>query len=141
MSFTGLGELAALGEAVITRLFPDAESRADNLYKLEELKQKGDVAELNAFVQLMVGQLEINKEEAKSESWFKSGWRPFVGWCCGFAFVYAAILEPILRFISSVLFGYEEEFPTLDTSLTMQVLLGMLGLAGMRSWEKKEVNK
>lgn len=137
MSFTGLGEIASLGEAVITRLFPDAKSRAENLQKLEEIKQKGDLAQLNAFVQLMLAQAEINKEEAKSDKWWKAGWRPFVGWMCGIAFVYAAVLEPIARFIAT-LAGWQGEFPVLDTTITMQVLLGLLGLSSMRSFEKNK---
>jgi hypothetical protein len=87
--------------------------------------------------ELSLGQIEINKEEAKSSSLFKGGWRPFVGWVCGFALAYVAILEPIARFIASM-FGYSGEFPEIDTSITMQVLLGMLGLGALRTREKEK---
>lgn len=89
---------------------------------------------------LLEGQLEINKVEAASESIFVAGWRPFCGWIGGFGLAYAAILEPIARFVATVIFGYSEDFPVIDTMLTLQILMGMLGLAGMRSYDKKVGN-
>lgn len=87
---------------------------------------------------LDLAQIEVNKIEAASSSLFTSGWRPFIGWGCGTAFLYSAMFEPIARFVAQVGFGYTGSFPQLDTGLTMQVLLGMLGLAGMRSYEKSK---
>lgn len=87
-------------------------------------------------IKLQLAQIDVNKEEAKSTSIFVAGWRPFVGWACGAALVYSAILEPMARFTTKVFFAYNGIFPTIDTSLTLQILLGMLGLAGMRSFEK-----
>ena len=83
-----------------------------------------------------LAQIEVNKVEAASSSLFTSGWRPYIGWGCGTSFLYSALFEPIMRFVAQVGFGYTGAFPQLDTGLTMQVLLGMLGLAGMRSYEK-----
>jgi hypothetical protein len=137
MSFTGLGELASLGESIITRIFPNADDRAKHIYALKRLEQEGDLAKMNAYVSTMASQIEVNKVEAASDKWWKAGWRPFVGWMCGIAFAYSTILEPLMRFVASVV-GYVGEFPDLDTTLTMQVLLGMLGLAGMRSWDKQK---
>ena len=62
--------------------------------------------------------------------------RPFIGWICGVSLCYVAILEPVARFVAQVWFAYTGAFPTIDTQLTMQVLLGMLGLGAMRSAEK-----
>lgn len=95
------------------------------------MQQSGDLA-------VMTGQLEINKMEAQNSNLFVSGWRPFIGWGCGIAFLYAALFEPFIRFVATVMFDYKGEFPAIDTQLTLQILLGLLGLAGMRSWEKKE---
>jgi hypothetical protein len=81
-------------------------------------------------------QLEINKVEAASPNWFVSGWRPAVGWICALALCYVAIFEPVARFIAQVAFGYGGTFPEIDTNLTMQVLLGLLGLGAMRTAEK-----
>jgi len=85
-----------------------------------------------------LAQIEVNKIEAASSSLFTSGWRPYIGWGCGTAFLYSAMFEPIMRFVAQVAFDYKGPFPQLDTNLTMQVLLGMLGLAGMRSYEKSK---
>ena len=85
---------------------------------------------------LDLAQIEVNKVEAASSSLFTSGWRPYIGWGCGTAFLYSALFEPMLRFVAQVGFGYNGPFPTLDTNMTMQVLFGMLGMAGMRAWEK-----
>ena len=85
-----------------------------------------------------LAQIEVNKIEAASSSLFTSGWRPYIGWGCGTAFLYSALFEPIARFIAQVGFNYSGPFPQLDTNLTMQVLLGLLGLAGMRSYEKSQ---
>jgi hypothetical protein len=83
-----------------------------------------------------MAQIEVNKIEAASSSMFVAGWRPFIGWGCGSAFLYSAMFEPIARFVAQVGFNYSGAFPQLDTNLTMQVMLGMLGMAGMRSYEK-----
>ena len=88
-------------------------------------------------IKLPALQVSVNLEEAKSSSIFVAGWRPFVGWVCGIALAYVAILEPVLRFGAAVWFDYKGSFPVIDTNLTMQVLLGMLGLSGLRSYDKK----
>lgn len=92
-------------------------------------------------IKVDLAQIEVNAVEAASTNWFVAGWRPFVGWTCGAALAYAAILEPIARFIAKVGFDYNGLFPEIDTDLTMQVLLGMLGMAGMRTYEKTKGTK
>ena len=87
-------------------------------------------------IKVDLAQIEVNKEEAKSSDLFVAGWRPFVGWICGFGLAYASILEPAARFTAKVMFDYVGFFPEIDTTITMQVLFGMLGMAGMRTWEK-----
>jgi hypothetical protein len=85
---------------------------------------------------LVLGQIEINKIEAASANWLTSGWRPYVGWVCGSALAYAAIIEPLARFVAAVVFGYVGPFPVIDTTITLQVLLGMLGFGAQRSLDK-----
>jgi hypothetical protein len=81
-------------------------------------------------------QTKINEAEASHRSVFVAGWRPFIGWICGIGLGYAVFVEPLLRFIFTAK-GWVITFPEIDTNITMQVLLGMLGLAGARSYEKK----
>jgi len=88
-------------------------------------------------IALQLAQIEVNKEEAKSTSVFIAGWRPAAGWVGVLAFFYAAFLEPLARFVTT-LYGYHGGYPEIDTSLTIQVLFGLLGLAGMRSYEKSK---
>lgn len=137
MSDPIIGGLLAIGKSMIDRLFPDENARAEQMIRLEEIAQKGNLAELQAEVTLLTKQMEINMKEAEHKSIFVAGWRPFVGWVCGIGLAYVAFLEPLARFIASVS-GYAGEFPEIDTTITMQVLLGMLGLGGMRTWEKKK---
>tara|TARA_R110002153_G_scaffold106584_3_gene245982 strand:+ start:1083 stop:1511 length:429 start_codon:yes stop_codon:yes gene_type:complete len=137
MSFDPLAALFDLGKVAIEKIWPDPVKRAEEIRKLEEMRQRGDLEELNAKVKLLTGQMDINKVEAASSDRFVSGWRPFVGWVCGFGLAYASILEPLMRFIATLL-GYTGAFPVIDTSITMQVLLGMLGLGVMRMREKEK---
>lgn len=85
-----------------------------------------------------LAQISVNTAEASSSSIFVAGWRPFVGWCCGFSMAYIGLFEPFCRFIAQVLFKYSGTFPQVDTTITMQVLFGLLGLAGMRTYEKQQ---
>lgn len=131
MSLDPITAALDLGSKIIERVFPDANQAAAAKLRLLEMQQNGDL-------QVMASQMDINKIEASNSSIFVSGWRPFIGWVCGISLAYAAILEPVSRFIASVMFKYNGAFPVIDTTLTLQILLGLLGLAGMRSWEKKE---
>ncbi|BAQ88004.1 Protein of unknown function (DUF3154) [uncultured Mediterranean phage uvMED] len=80
-------------------------------------------------------QIEVNKEEAKSRHWWIAGWRPACGWICTLAMGYHFIIQPFLIFFLA-LFGLKMEIPTFDMETLMTVLLGMLGLGGLRSFEK-----
>ena len=137
MSIDPITALLDVGKMAINRIWPDPTKQAEEQRKLAELAQNGDLAKMQAEVSLLLGQIEINKVEAAHKSIFIAGWRPFVGWCCGFALCYAAIVEPLMRFIAKMN-GYTGAFPVLDTTITMQVLLGMLGLGVMRTREKEK---
>ena len=102
----------------------------------KEIRQL-DLEDYKAETDRLQSQTEINKIEAASASLWVSGARPFIMWVCGIAFAYATVLEPVLRFASKVWFDYAGEFPVIDTTLTMQVLFGILGLGVMRSFDKK----
>lgn len=137
MSINPLDALFELGKSAIDKIWPDPIKRAEEYRLLEQMKQDGDLARLSAQVKLLTGQLEINKAESSHKSVFVAGWRPFVGWVCGFSLAYVSILEPLMRFIAK-LCGYTGAFPVIDTNLTMQVLLGMLGLVAARTREKEK---
>lgn len=125
----GIDAVREIGGSLIKHFFPDPAQQAAAEQKLAELEKSGEL-------QIIAGQLAINQEEAKSPNWFVAGWRPFVGWTCGFALLYAAILDPMARFVATVILKYVGSFPVIDTTITMQVLFGLLGLGGMRMYEK-----
>jgi len=125
-----IGAVSTLADSAVKRIWPDA-TEVEKA-KLAQLTQDMQ----NEFL-LLAGQMDTNKLEAQNASVFVSGWRPFVGWVCGAGLAYAALIEPIGRFVAVVGFKYAGVFPVLDTDITLQILLGLLGLAGMRSFEKK----
>ena len=86
----------------------------------------------------LLAQLEINKAEAASGSLFKGGWRPFVGWICGFALLYHFILSPLIIFIVTLSGATIPPLPEFDMGSLMTVLLGMLGIGGLRTFEKQK---
>ena len=86
----------------------------------------------------MLAQLEVNKAEAASGSIFKGGWRPFIGWVCGVAFAYHFILQPILIFILATFSVSLPNLPEFDMSTLLPILGGMLGIGGLRTYEKQK---
>ena len=86
--------------------------------------------------ELAKGQLEINKAEASHRSIFVAGWRPFVGWTCGVALCWHFVLAPFVIFASAYAGVALPDLPTFDMSSLLTVLMGMLGLGGLRSFEK-----
>ena len=88
--------------------------------------------------ELALAQVEVNKAEAASNSVWKGGWRPFVGWVCGTAFAYHFVLQPLAIF-GLAAYGMEvPPLPNFDMGQLMTVLMGMLGLGGLRSFEKSK---
>ena len=99
----------------------------------EKEKLKLQFAEVEA--KLKEKQLDINKVEAGHRSVFVSGWRPFLGWISGLSIGYVYLFQPIFDMILQM-FGVEVNWVVLDLGQLMPLILGMLGLGGMRSFEK-----
>lgn len=134
MNLLGVGSIIEAVGSVADSLVTSDEERM----QMEIEQRRLDLEEKRIEQALNIEQISVNREEAKSASVFVSGWRPFIGWACGFAFLYIGILEPIARFAAKVLYDYAGEFPEIDPTITMQVLFGLLGLAGMRTYEKSK---
>ena len=113
-----------IGGKVISRLWPDPADQAKAQLALLELAQRGELA-----------QLEVNKVEAANPSLFISGGRPFIVWVCGTAFAWNWIGLPVARFVAAY-FGHPLDIAPADMSEMMPVLLGLLGLGGLRTVEK-----
>jgi hypothetical protein len=120
-----IGPVAVLLDKVI----PDAGERARLAHEIATL------AERQAH-EIALAQIEVNKEEAKSENLFKSGWRPFIGWVCGVAFAYHFVGQPVIMFILAYFGLPAPTLPQFDMMSLMTVLGGLLGLGGLRTFEK-----
>ncbi len=118
---TGLGAVSELASTVVNRIWPD---------KTEAEKQQ-----LAAAVMVVQGQLDINKAEAGNPSVFVSGWRPFIGWVCGTACAWNWVGLSIVK-TACIIFGNPIALAPADLTEMLPVLLGMLGLGTLRTWEK-----
>lgn len=126
--FAMVGPLAALFDDVLKRVVPD---QTERLKISAELQATMATQEFQA----AAAQMAVNQEEAKRESLFVSGWRPFIGWTCGFAFAYHFVLQSLLKMIFAA-FGHRIDLPNISMSEMTPVMMGMLGLGAMRSYEK-----
>ena len=88
--------------------------------------------------ELAKGQLAVNAEEAKSKNLFVSGWRPSVGWCCSLALFAHFLIFPTADVVTAYMGIEAVAYPSFDMDSLMTVLLGLLGLGGMRSFEKSK---
>lgn len=119
-------------------------SVAGDLITTDKERMQLDIAAYEAETKRFDGQIQINVEEAKSASLFVSGWRPAVGWCCVLALAYQFLFFPLAQWSWAtaqaahlVSLGLVPP-PALDTSLLMTLVTGMLGIGGLRSFDKMQ---
>ncbi len=120
--------MLGIGNKVIDRLWPDPAQAAAAKLELFKLQQSGELA-------VITGQMEINKAEAANPSVFVAGWRPFIGWVCGAACAWNWIGLPITKALA-VYHQVPFALSPADLSEMMPVLIGLLGLGGLRTVEK-----
>jgi len=114
---------------LLDKFIPDADEKARIAHELATMSEKHAQ-------QLALAQIEVNKAEAASGSLFKGGWRPAVGWVCAIAFAYHFILKDLIVFGCAVAGVDMPELPEFDMGTLLTVLGGMLGIGGLRSYEK-----
>tara|TARA_R100000541_G_scaffold43026_1_gene50256 strand:+ start:249 stop:650 length:402 start_codon:yes stop_codon:yes gene_type:complete len=114
---------------ILDKVIPDSDMKAKLAHEIATMSD-------NHAQQALLSQLEINKAEAASGSIFKGGWRPFIGWISGVAFAYHFVLQPLLVFVLTASGVDLPELPEFDMSTLLTVLGGMLGIGGLRSYEK-----
>jgi hypothetical protein len=114
----------------VLKLIPDKNARA-------EASEIFDGQLLGALSGLVAGQLRINEQEAKHGSIFVSGWRPAIGWICGAGLAWNFVLQPLIMWIAFMFGADLSDAPTLDVGPLMVLLGGMLGLGGLRTYEKR----
>lgn len=122
MGFPIIGDILGAVDGILDKFIPD---KAEKLRVQIELAKLGDVAN-ERLHQEMMAQTEVNKVEASHRSIFVAGWRPFIGWGCGAALIYNTLVAPLL--------GTGQA----DLGFLQVILMGMLGIGAMRSYDKKQ---
>src|SRR5690242_5162672 len=117
-----------IGNSLIDRLLPVKAQAEAAKAALLQLQVQGELSQLQ-------GQLDINKAEATNPNWLVAGWRPFVGWVCGFGLASQFLIGPFATWIAALL-GHPIVYPSLDMGTLMTLLSGLLGLGGLRTYEK-----
>lgn len=120
---------------VLDKILPDPQAQAEAKIKLVELAQAGELAVLDAETRMALGQMEVNKTEAATDL-FRGGWRPATGWVCVSGLIYQFLIQPLLPWIVAVMGGSVPPLPAIDNDTLMVLLTGMLGLGGLRTFEK-----
>lgn len=127
--------------SVLDKVIPNTAERERAKAEIALKLAENETTLVKLFAEQDKGQLEINKEEAKSNSLFVAGWRPFVGWTCGIGCAWAYVLKPIADWFIALLSRFIPELvgfntPILSTGELMSLLLGLLGMGTLRTYEK-----
>tara|TARA_R110002051_G_scaffold143128_1_gene216154 strand:- start:95 stop:502 length:408 start_codon:yes stop_codon:yes gene_type:complete len=126
---TLIPQIAPILGNVLDRFFPDKEKAAQAQRAIES-------ALLENAAQINLAQIEVNKAEAQHRTIFVAGWRPFIGWVCGVALAWHFVGVPVALFFIAWYGAEVPELPVFDMNSLMTVLMGMLGLGGLRTFEK-----
>lgn len=115
-----------IGEVVV-----DKDKKKELELKLAEIVDRAD----DRYHEELMGQIETNKIEAQHASLFVAGWRPFIGWTSGVGIAYTFVLSPFIEFVARTN-GYTGVMPMPDMGQLMTLVLAMLGVGAMRSYDK-----
>ena len=122
---------------MLEKLIDPISNILDKFVADKDLKQKLEHELKTELHRANMAQIEVNKVEAQHRTVFVAGWRPFTGWVCATALAYHFIIEPVLVFFLSW-YGVEIQLPQFDMGSLLTVLMGMLGVGGLRTYEKKQ---
>lgn len=131
---TAVADISKAVGGVIEKVVPDPDLKAKLQHETDLALVTQATSLQQAITDAATKQAEINLKEAESPSMFVAGWRPAVGWLCIAGIAYAALLQPIVTWISSLFGG--PALPTVDAAALTSLLLALLGIGGMRSYEK-----
>ena len=120
---------------MIDKLIEPVSDIVGKFVKDKDLQAKLDHELQTLFHQANLAQIELLKEDAKSNNWFQNSWRPFVGWICGVAMLYHFILQPLLHTVLTAS-GLQVALPDFEFSQLSTILMAMLGMSGLRRYEK-----
>lgn len=120
---------------MIDKLIQPVSDILDKFVADKDLKIKLSHELEKEIISLNKAQLEVNKVEAANENVFVSGWRPFIGWACGVSLAYHFIAEPMIQYIF-IANGIQFETPEFDFSQLSTIVMAMLGMSTLRTYEK-----
>jgi len=123
-----ISAILPIAETVLDRVIPDKNAKAKALMEMEK-------ALVDAHNKGMLAQIDVNKVEAAHRSIFVAGWRPCIGWVGAISIAWHFILQPITIFVLGV-FDLPYDLPAFDMDAMLTIIMGMLGIGGMRSFEK-----
>ena len=123
--------LASLVGPIVNK-FVDRIHNGNERARAKEALEKELVDAANS---VMLAQTEINAAEAQHKSIFVAGWRPFIGWVCGVGIAWSMVVQPVAQW-AMIAWGDGTELPTIDTSYLMELVTAMLGMSGLRTFEK-----
>lgn len=135
MAFDPISAVVNVGGELLDRLIPDPQAKDAAKLELLKLTASGDLAELDAVKAIALAQASTNTAEAGSGDKFAARWRPTIGYVCAGGFLYAVVVHPLVADLATVL-RLPLTLPAIDTAVLVQTMLGMLGLGGLRTWEK-----
>lgn len=130
------GTIGGLAKDVRTAITGKEEITAEERIKILDNVSKMEALALQADQAINEGQMKINEIEAASPSLFKSGWRPATAWMCIAGFAYMSLIRPLLPWTLQVFGQTVPPMPPIDTAILIQLLAGLLGLGGFRTFEK-----
>lgn len=116
----------------LDNLFTSDEERLEAEQEIMKARRNFDYLENKLVAEQNIGQMEVNKQEAKG-NWFQAGWRPAIGWIGAITLAYQFIVYPLLLW---TLDDASKAPPQMDSSMMFTIITGMLGIAGMRSFDK-----
>jgi len=123
---------------LLAAVLPEALKIIDDFIPDKDAAQKAkdeiNAKLVDAAAQANLGQIETNKEEAKHRSIWVAGWRPAIGWACAIGFGYTFVGYPVLSWIGGI-YGWPA-LPVTDSAILLEMTFGMLGMAGLRTFEK-----
>ena len=131
----GLDDIIGAGLQIINKFIPDPAQQAQAQLQLLQLQQTTEFKELDNQLALAQTQTNTNQVEATNTNMFVAGWRPFIGWICGSGLAWNFAGVPLINAVMIIL-GHPVNIPEADLSEMMPLLIGMLGLGGMRTYEK-----
>ncbi|MBL4707086.1 MAG: hypothetical protein JKY48_01410 [Flavobacteriales bacterium] len=117
------GAVEGLGKTIFSGL--------DSLITSDDEEQKNSIEKLKLELAPALAQCQINLQEATHKNIFVSGWRPSIGWCCSMGLAYDFVVRPIAN-------GFGFHFVEIDSQALYPLIIALLGLGGLRTYEKKQ---